>query len=186
MMTDDEGSHGSGDGEADRTMTGDPATGVPVDPVDAAELERAAAVLDRASAGLSASTDRDPSPGLVPAVMQTVRAELRPGQEISLPGSDGTLLVTETAVGNALVVHLDGLPELLVRRCRVRHRADTSTDGSLDVSVTAAIAYGTHTGELVDRIRSVMKAGAEELFGLDVGRVDVEFVDVFPAVGSQR
>jgi hypothetical protein len=31
-----------------------------------------------------------------------------------------------------------------------------------------------------------MTAGAEELFGLEVGRVDVEFVDVFPAVGSQR
>lgn len=185
-MTDDEGSDESGDSGGDPAMTGNPDAGVPVDPVDAAELDRAAAVLDRASARLSASTDRDPSPGLVPAVMQTVRAELRPGQEIPLPASGGTLLVTETAVGNALVAHLDGLPELLVRRCRVRHRTDLSSGGSLDVAVTAAIAYGTHTGELVGRIRSVMTAGAEELFGLEVGRVDVEFVDVFPAVGSQR
>lgn len=185
-MTDDEGSDESGDSGGDPAMTGTPDAGVPVDPVDAAELDRAAAVLDRASARLSASTDRDPSPGLVPAVMQTVRAELRPGQEIPLPASGGTLLVTETAVGNALVAHLDGLPELLVRRCRVRHRTDLSTGGSLDVAVTAAIAYGTHTGELVGRIRSVMTAGAEELFGLEVGRVDIEFVDVFPAVGSQR
>ena len=84
-------------------------------------LARAGALVDRASAELTASTDRDPSPGLLPAVMETVWAELRPGQQIPLPGSDGTLLVTETAVGNALVAHLDGLPELLVRRCAVRY-----------------------------------------------------------------
>ena len=136
---------------------------------------------------MSASTDRDPSPGLVPAVMQTVWAELRPGQQIPLPDSDGTLLVTETAVGNALVAHLDGLPELLVRRCTVRYQdRQRARAGSLDVALTAAVAYGTHTGELVNRIRSIISVGAEQLFGLVVGRVDVEIVDVYPAAGTPR
>ena len=158
----------------------------------------AAAVVDRASAELAASTDRDPSPGLLPAVMETVWAELRPGQQIPLPGSDGTLLVTETAVGNALVAHLDGMPELLVRRCVVEYRvpgngdngaagpAGESPDGTLGIALTAAVAYGTGTGELVERIRSVISLGAEQLFGLTVGRVDVDIVDVYPAPGTPR
>ena len=150
--------------------------------------------------------------------MQTVWAELRPGQQIPLPGSDGTLLVTETAVGNALVAHLDGLPELLVRRCVVRYlapgdrpendrEADSAatgdraagagapdgsvtdsrgSDGTLQISMTAAVAYGTATGELVEEIRSVIAAGAQQLFGLTIGRVDVDIVDVYPTPGTLR
>ena len=173
------------------------------------------AVLNRASAELAVSTDRDPSPGLLPAVMETVWAELRPGQLIPLPGSDGTLLVTETAVGNALVAHLDGLPELLVRRCAVRYQVPSdadgadgagagesggggadgdgadfggtgSPDGTLQIALTAAVAYGTATDDLIRRSRSVLALGAEQLFGLRVWRVDVEIVDVFPAPGTQR
>ena len=174
-----------------------------IDPADVA-------VLNRASAELAVSTDRDPSPGLLPAVMETVWAELRPGQLIPLPGSDGTLLVTETAVGNALVAHLDGLPELLVRRCAVRYQVPSdadgadgagagesggdgadgggadSPDGTLKIALTAAVAYGTATDDLIRRIRSVLALGAEQLFGLRVWRVDVEIVDVFPAPGTQR
>ena len=161
--------------------------GEPADAAQAAALDRANAVLDEATTGLSASTDRDPSPGLLPAVMQTVRAELRPGRQIPLPGSNGTLLVTETAVGNALVAHLDGLPELLVRRCTVRSQAGSGQHtGSLDVALTAAVAYGTHTDELVNRIRSIISVGAQQLFGLVVEHVDVEFVDVYPVAGTPR
>ena len=143
---------------------------------------------------------RSPSPGLVPAVMETVWAELRPGQLIPLPGSDGTLLVTETAVGNALVAHLDGLPELLVRRCAVRYQvpgtddgesvgADSHAagpDGALHIALTAAVAYGTATDDLTQRIRSVLTLGAEQLFGLRVWRVDVDIVDVYPAPGTRQ
>lgn len=191
--------------------------GIPVSEVGTIDPAGAVAV-QRASAGLAASTDRDPSPGLVPAVMQTVWAELRPGQQIPLPGSDGTLLVTETAVGNALVAHLDGLPELLVRRCAVRYLApvdrpendreadspatddraagagapdgsvtdSSGSDGTLQISMTAAVAYGTATGVLVEEIRSVIAAGAQQLFGLTIGRVDVDIVDVYPTPGTLR
>ena len=167
-------------------------------------LARAGAVVDRASAELTASTDRDPSPGLLPAVMETVWAELRPGQRIPLPGSGGTLQVTETAVGNALVAHLDGLPELLVRRCAVRYQpaADAPPldsaepvgaepdgeipDGTVHIALTAAVAYGTATDELVTRIRSVITLAADQLFGLAVSSVDVDIVDVYPAPGTPR
>ena len=50
----------------------------------------AAAALDRAAGELARDTDRDPSPGLLPAVMHTVWAELRPGARIPLPGSGST------------------------------------------------------------------------------------------------
>lgn len=165
-----------------------PATPDPViDPVTAAAL-------DRATAQFARDTDRDPSPGLLPAVMHTVWAELRPGVRIPLPGSDGTLLVTETAVSNALVAHLDGLPELLVRRCTVQHQprpAGESTEPAataetIRITLTAAVAYGISTDDLVHRIRTVITVAAEHLFGFTVDRVDIDIIDVYPPAGHLR
>ena len=59
-------------------------------------------------------------------------------------------------------------------------------DGTLDIALTAAVAYGTTTDELVQRIRSVITLGAEQLFGLTVRRVDVYIVDVYPAPGTPQ
>ena len=156
----------------------------------------AAAALDRAAGELARGTDRDPSPGLLPAVMHTVWAELRPGARIPLPGSDGTLLVTETAVGNALVAHLDGLPELLIRRCTVQHLPATPDQPTADqptadrptigITLTAAVAYGSRADALLQRVRTVITIAADQLFGLTVDRVDIDIVDIYPPVGHPR
>jgi len=67
-----------------------------------------------------------------------------------------------------------------------RQESTGQRPGSLDVALTAAVAYGTQTGDLVNRIRSIISVGAQQLFGLVVGHVDVEFVDVYPAAGTPR
>lgn len=159
----------------------------------------AAAALDRATLELARTTDREPSPELLPAVMQTVWAELRPGQRIPLPGSDGTLFITETAAGNALVAHIDGLAGIIVRRCTVTYQAPDTTRGGvpadselsppagnsgvLGITLTAAVAYGTGTDALLDRVRSIIGSTARNLFGLTVNQIDVDIVDVYPPAG---
>lgn len=157
---------------------------------DPAPDPAAAAALDRAAGELARDTDRDPSPGLLPAVMHTVWAELRPGARIPLPGSGGTLLVTETAVGNALVAHLDALPELLIRRCTVQHLPATPDQPTADrptirIALTAAVAYGSHADALLQRVRTVITIAADQLFGFTVDRVDIDIVDIYPPVGPQ-
>lgn len=156
----------------------------------------AAAALDRATSELARNTDRAPSPELLPAVMQTVWAEFRSGERIALPGSDGTLFITETAASNALVAQVDGLDGLVVRRCTVQAPAaasnatgsDIGTDGEagsgLGVFLTAAVAYGTDTDALFDQVRSLIVASAHRLFGLAVDLVNIEIVDIYPPRGD--
>lgn len=78
-----------------------------------------AAAVDAAAAVLAQDTDADPSPGLVPAVMQTVWSELRPGRRIALPSGAGSTFVTETAVMSAITGELDLISDLTVRRIRL-------------------------------------------------------------------
>ena len=62
----------------------------------------------------------------------------------------------------------------------------TLHDGTVHIALTAAVAYGTATDELVRRIRSVITLAADQLFGLTVSSVDVDIVDVYPAPGTPR
>lgn len=153
-------------------------TAVEPDPTTLAALARAADELGR-------FTDREPSVGLVPAVMHAVWAELRPGHLIALPGSDGHLLVGSTAVATAITGRLDDLATLVVRRCTVES-PDAGSDqpgadgaGALRVQLTAAVAYGADTGELSSVVRTTVTDTVRDLFGLDVDRVDLVVEDVF-------
>ena len=202
--------------------SGPPATATPApvpdpppvlesEPVPEPALEpdpAAVAALDRAAVELARSTDRGPSPALLPAVMHTVWAELRPGQRIPLPGGAGDLFVTETAAGNALVANIDGLAGMVVRRCSVSYEpaggdgdraadgdGDGDGDGAADggggrggirVALTAAVAYGTDTDTVFANARSIITESADTLFGLTVGAVDIEIVDIYPGPEQPR
>lgn len=147
----------------------------------------AAAVLDRAAGELGRATDQEPSAGLVPAVMHSVWAELRPGQLLELPGSEGHLLVGAAAVATAITGRLDDLADLVVRRCTVEpadleHEAGV---GAVRVTLTAAVAYGADTGQLAGEVRAAVTAAVRDLFGLPVERVDLVIEDVFVPGGSR-
>lgn len=171
----------------------EPSGRVPVgptaEPVTPAEPDpAAAAALDRAADEWGRDTDREPSAGLVPAVMHSVWAELRPGPLLALPGSDGRLLVGATAVATAITGRLDDLADLVVRRCTVESpdpdQASAERLPALRVELTAAVAYGTDTGELADRVRATVTGTVRELFGLPVDRVDLLIEDVFVTGGT--
>lgn len=113
--------------------------------------------------------------------MQTVWAELRSGRRIPLPGGGGTLFVTEIAVSNALVAHLDGIAELIIRRCTVQQQQPALRGpATVQVALTAALAYGAATEALLLRVRAVITATAQRLFGFTTAQVDIEIVDVYP------
>lgn len=142
----------------------------------------AAAALARAADELGRVTDREPSAGLVPAVMHSVWAELRPGQLIVLPGSSGHLLVGSTAVATAITGALDDLADIVVRRCTVEAPEDgPDVSGALRVELTASVAYGADTLELSELVRASVNDTVTELFGLAVDRVDLLVQDVFTA-----
>jgi hypothetical protein len=178
-VADQPDSIGRGAGPAPSTPVD--ATPAPVDPDPAA-----AAALARASDELGRVTDRDPSAGLVPAVMHSVWAELRPGQLLTLPGSAGRLLVGSAAVATAITARLDELADVVVRRCTVETRAPGPDEAGpeavpLRVELTAAVAYGTDTHELAGVVRTTVVDTVGELFGLPVDQVDLVVDDVFVA-----
>lgn len=174
---------------AEQPETGGPAPGPAVTAVPATAAEpdpAAAAALARAADELGRITDREPSAGLVPAVMHSVWAELRPGQLIPLPGSDGRLLVGSTAVATAITGRLDDLADLVVRRCVVESpEAEPPAAGPVLVRLTAAVAYGADTQALSDVVRATVTDTVHALFGLEVDRVDLLVEDVFVTGGGR-
>lgn len=121
---------------------------------------------------------------LLPRVMATVFAELRPGRQIALPAAGPSASVTELAIVSTLRHHLDELPDLIVHRCRVRAgepAGELRPEGepALVVELTAAGAYQADLADLADQVRATAQRVLREQFGFDDVRVDVEFVDLF-------
>lgn len=120
---------------------------------------------------------------LLPSVMATVWAELRPGKQIPLP-TDRPSYVTELAAGTLLQHVLEELPRLEIRLCEVR-LADPDPDDAgtgaplLDVTVTAAAAYPADLAELAADIRRATRSTLDAQFRLTARTVDVSFDDVF-------
>lgn len=162
------------------------------------EIVAGAAALGAAAAALARDTDADPSPGLVPAVMQTVWSELRPGRRLALPSGTGTTFATETAVISALTGELDQISDLTVRRIRLAAAPKTGTasdrpddpsavDGSVAdllpaVSLTASARYPADIPALAAAARAAVVRCARELFGLTPLRVDIDITDLQPPV----
>lgn len=131
---------------------------------------------------------------LLPAVMATVWAELRPGKQIPLP-TDQPAFVTELAVGSLLQHVLDTLPGLEIQRCQVRlserdpeaersamtdeESADQVGSPLLDVSVTAAVEYPADLPALADDIRRLTQDTLVAQLRLIARNVDVSFIDVY-------
>lgn len=179
----------------------------PIDVVDAARRHRTDAhVRDCPYCREAVAADRDqlriaqelgaaetPAPeSLLPSVMATVWAELRPGKRIPLPTGFSSF-VTELAAGTLLQHVLEALPQLEIRVCEVRlgdadpgqipdpspESASASAAPVLEVSVTAAAAYPAELVDLAEDIRRVTRETLATQFRLSVRSVDVSFADVF-------
>lgn len=163
------------------------------------EIITGSAAVNAAATALAQDTDADPSPGLVPAVMQTVWSELRPGRRIPLPSGDGTIFATETAVISAITGELDLISDLTVRRIRLAAAgpdptADSDAAGSAaapadsaalpGVTLTASARYPADIAALAAQARAAVVRCSQELFGLTPQRVDIDITDLQLPVGT--
>lgn len=137
------------------------------------EIIAGSAALGAAASELARDTDADPSPGLVPAVMQTVWSELRPGRRLALPSGAGSTFATETAVISALTAELDLIADLTVRRIRLAPAARAAAESDPGV-----------VGESVSEPRGPVEEGgvAEPDPNGKLGAVDEPAAGVLPAV----
>jgi hypothetical protein len=164
------------------------------------EIITGSAAVDAAATELAQDTDTDPSPGLVPAVMQTVWSELRPGRRIPLPSGDGTTFATETAVISAITGELDLISDLTVRRIRLAAAAGPDQKGDPDaagsaaapddpaalpaVTLSASARYPADIGALAAQARAAVVHCCQQLFGLTPQRVDIDITDLQLPVGT--
>ncbi|MDQ2845437.1 MAG: hypothetical protein M3Y77_03600 [Actinomycetota bacterium] len=119
---------------------------------------------------------------LLPAVMTTVWAELRPGRNIPLPASHGSAFATERAIAATVQQGLDELPDLLVHLCRLQVSNDAHphpVEQPLRIEVRAAAAYPTDLTALADSARIHAAGILLSQFGLTPHTIDVFFVDIF-------
>lgn len=122
---------------------------------------------------------------LLPSVMSTVWAELRPGRQVPL-SSIGTAFATELALSSAVQHDLDLLPDLEIQVCRARLQdrdeapVEPPVDGPLlHVDVTAAAAYPADLLALADAVRARAAKTLTVQFGLSAVAIDVDIVDLY-------
>ena len=130
---------------------------------------------------------------LLPSVMKTVWAELRPGRSIPIAAAHGAAFVTEQAITTLLIDALDRLPDLLVHTCRLQTKDDETEPGPdapgqegpvLQIEVTAAAAYPVALNGLGEAARAVVAAALWAQFGLQADTIDISFVDVYEQEGA--
>ncbi len=140
------------------------------------EAVAAAALSARVGARAAAvHDDAEPPHDLVPAVMRSVRTELRTAREIPVPSDDGAAFVTDHVVTTVLRDALDAADGLVVSSCRVELLAGTG----LGVRVEALGRYTDDLPAGAGAARALVVATLQREFGLvATAGVDIAVVDL--------
>lgn len=120
-----------------------------------------------------------PHRDLVPAVMRSVRAELRTARQIPVTTGEGAAFVTDHVVATVLRDALDAAGGLVVSSCRV----DLPADGGLTVRVEALGRYPDDLARGAAAARDLVVATLQREFGIvATGGVDVAVIDLIGSV----
>lgn len=131
----------------------------------------------RAMTGVLIADDTAPSPGLTGRIMSAVRAEVRRGDLIRLPGTEpGGARISEAAIAAVLRFAADQVPGVRARRCRIR--AVDDQNGQIEVRMTIAVSYRQFAGALAE-VRARIEAAATGRIGVRLARLDLTVVDVY-------
>lgn len=123
----------------------------------------------------AADGDVDPPRDLVPAVMRSVRTELRTAREIPVPSDDGPAFVTDHVVTTVLRDALDRAGGLVVSSCRV----EVLSGSGLGVRVEALGHYLDDLGAGAAAARDLVVTTLRRDLGLvATAGVDVAVVDL--------
>lgn len=122
-------------------------------------------------------TTLTPPAALRGRIMAAVRAEVRRGQRLLLPGGEfGAVDVSEQAVAVVLRFAADSVDGVRARKCRVG-RTDA---GAVVVQLSIAIRYDSYASiDRVDTVRARVVSAGTARIGLDISRVDVEVEDLY-------
>jgi hypothetical protein len=138
-------------------------------------------LISRAARELAAEPVEVP-PTLLPAVMRTVWAELRPSPLITLPVPGGGAAVTTLAITGALRHGLDQIPGLTVRSCQAA--AGPAEDGTasipapLAIQITGTAAWPSELPVLAEQARQIVTDTLGTQFGLHPASIDINFTDL--------
>ena len=144
-----------------------------------AALERLAALRTLGGDLLQDDADAHADTGWLDGMLVSIAREARAGRDIPLAAPEGldTLVVTEGAV-KALVRRAgDGVPGVLVGRCRILGEIGVA-GAPLDIRVDVSLQPTAPLLALADEVRAAIIEGLALSSGLTVGRVDVRVVDV--------
>ena len=132
-----------------------------------------------AEAAGAAVEDSAPPRDLVPAVMRSVRTELRSAREIPVPSDEGPAFVTDHVVATVLRDVLDAAGGLVVSSCRV----EMLSGSGLGVRVEAFGHYDDDLAAEAAAVRDRVVATLRRDFGLEADDgVDVAVVDIVETV----
>jgi|SRR5579875_909968 len=138
--------------------------------------------LTRRAAAELATQPVEVPPTLLPAVMRTVWAELRPSPLITLPVPGGGAAVTILAITGALRQNLDQLPGLTVRSCQATASpaagATAGDPAPLAIQITATAAWPSQLPALATHARQLVTATLATQFGLHPASIDITFTDL--------
>lgn len=125
-------------------------------------------------------------PTLLPNVMRTVWAELRPTDFITLPTLGGGVQISTLAVAAALRHSLDALAELTIHSCTVDINKPllegngTNAAPTLGVHLTATTIYPDALAPIAAACRHRVTNTLHGQFTLQPGRIDIDFIDLDP------
>lgn len=123
-------------------------------------------------------------PTLLPNVMRTVWAELRPTDFITLPTPGGGVQVSTLAIAAALRHSLDTLAELTIYSCTVDitkpppEPGGTNAAPTLGVHLTATTTYPDAITPIAAACRRRVTNTLHSQFTLQPERIDLDFIDL--------
>lgn len=134
----------------------------------------AASLSARLGSEMAAIEPVEPPRDLVPAVMRSVRTELRTARQIPVSTGEGAAFVTDHVVATVLRDALDAAGGLVVSSCRVELGG-----AGLGVRVEALGRYPDDLAAAAEALRDRVVATLQRQFGIvAAGGVDVAVVDL--------
>jgi uncharacterized alkaline shock family protein YloU len=142
-----------------------------------ATAERSLRQLSEATVAL-VDDEPAPPPGLLDKIMRAVRAEIRRGDVVDMPGEFGPVQISEQAIAVVLRYAADTVTGVRARRCHVE--VDDEDPEAVSVLLALSLRYGVGPAEdLIAAVRARISAALSGQIGVRASAVDLVLEDVW-------
>ncbi|HEY0814667.1 MAG TPA: sigma-70 family RNA polymerase sigma factor [Pseudonocardia sp.] len=119
----------------------------------------------------------EPPPPVLDAVLEAVRAELRPQATLALESPLGANRLGHPAAAAVLRAVVDAVGGLRARSCRIVQEQGPAAD----VALTVVAPFGADLAAVAAEARRTVLAAGAQVLGVPLRRVDIEVVDLWTA-----